>query len=101
MEEQVKQLLAVVNGQNGWFASIAAIRGFLAFVAPIFNAKVQSILTLALDANPTITNSVVKSGWWKLADFLLRSLTSFKLPSEASMLVLQAKQTGDTQILTK
>ena len=101
MEEQIKQLMAVVNGQAGWFASAVAIRGFLAFIAPLFNTWVQSMLTEALNASPKVTNSVVSSNWWKVLNFILRSTTSMKLPSEASMLILQARKSGDTQILTK
>ena len=73
----------------------------LAFIAPLFNNWVQSMLTEALNDSPKVTNSVVSSNWWKVLNFILRSTTSMKLPSEASMLILQARKSGDTQILTK
>ena len=101
MEEQIKQLMAVLQGHNGWFASLAAIRGFLALAVPLFNSKLQTIWTEAIAANPAIANSIVSTRTWKVADFTLRVLVGIRLPSENSMLVCQVKKAGDTQILNK
>jgi len=91
MEEFLK-LWPVLHGEQGWMAAVAAWRGVVAVGVPLFNMKLQAWFTKLLSESPTVANSIVANKTYKLFALGFVMTLGIRLPSEASMLVHEAKE---------
>ncbi len=104
MEEQFNQVWAALHDSNvSLFFKVAAVRGFLAFIVPIFNGWFQGWLTKLLVASPTAHNALVAKKWYRTISLIGKMTLDVKLPTQGSILVHEAKEEEkrQTQILRK
>ncbi len=98
MEDQFNQVVSALQNSNvSLFFKIAAVRGFLAFIIPIFNSGIQRWFTKLLVESPSVHNGIVENKWYRGIALLLKMTVDLKLPTQGSILVHEAKEEAKRQ----